>query len=41
MNLATIVKATGFYRHRKNLDYIADYLPPTFSEFKKIYESNK
>ncbi|KAK4774739.1 hypothetical protein SAY86_009674 [Trapa natans] len=41
INLVTIIKGACFYRRGKSLDYVSDYLPPTYSEFMKIYNSNK
>ncbi|XP_030512213.2 phytyl ester synthase 2, chloroplastic-like [Rhodamnia argentea] len=40
-DLVTIIKGTSFYRRGKSLDYVSDYLPPTPSEYKKLYESNR
>ncbi|OMO85488.1 Diacylglycerol acyltransferase [Corchorus capsularis] len=41
VDLVTIIKGASFYRRGKHLDYVSDYIPPTPSEFKKIYESIK
>ena len=40
-DLVTIIKATGFYRRRKYIDYVSDYMPPTPTEFQKLYDDNK
>ncbi|XP_031382810.1 acyltransferase-like protein At3g26840, chloroplastic [Punica granatum] len=32
-DFVTTIKCALFYRSRKSLDYISDYLPPTYSEF--------
>lgn len=36
IDLASIIKGTSFYRHRKFHDYVHDYMPPTRSEFEAI-----
>ncbi|PKI65508.1 hypothetical protein CRG98_014096 [Punica granatum] len=41
IDLVTTIKGATFYRRGKSRDYISDYLPPTHSEFIKLYESNK
>ncbi|KAJ9557582.1 hypothetical protein OSB04_012196 [Centaurea solstitialis] len=40
-DLVTTLKATGFYRRTRNLDYVLDYLPPTSYEFRKARESHR
>ncbi|OWM71405.1 hypothetical protein CDL15_Pgr005592 [Punica granatum] len=40
-DFVTTIKCALFYRSRKSLDYISDYLPPTYSEFINVCESNK
>ncbi|KAI3668920.1 hypothetical protein L6452_40137 [Arctium lappa] len=40
-DLVTILKATGFYRRTRNLDYVLDYLPPSSYEFRKARESHR
>ncbi|KAB1202858.1 hypothetical protein CJ030_MR8G024971 [Morella rubra] len=41
IDLVTIIKAAGFYRRGKFIDYVSDYMPPTPSEFKKLYDENR
>lgn len=41
IDLVTIIKAAGFYRRRKYIDYVSDYMPPTPTEFEKVYDDNK
>ncbi|KAL7190168.1 hypothetical protein ACSBR2_022446 [Camellia fascicularis] len=41
VDLVTIIKGASFYRRARYLDYASDYMLPTPSEFKKIYESNR
>ncbi|OWM63782.1 hypothetical protein CDL15_Pgr006044 [Punica granatum] len=41
IDLVTTIKSARFYRRRKTLDDIADYLPPTYSEFIKQFESSR
>ncbi|XP_017975081.1 PREDICTED: acyltransferase-like protein At3g26840, chloroplastic isoform X1 [Theobroma cacao] len=41
VDLVTIIKGATFYRRGKHLDRVSDYMPPTPSEFKRIYESFK
>ncbi|KAJ4823185.1 hypothetical protein Tsubulata_015131 [Turnera subulata] len=41
VDLSTIIKGATFFRRGKYHDYISDYFPPTPSEFKKLYESNR
>ncbi|GLT57373.1 hypothetical protein SLA2020_303510 [Shorea laevis] len=41
IDLVTIIKAAGFYRRRKYIDYVSDYMPPTPTEFEKVYDENK
>ncbi|XP_059452072.1 phytyl ester synthase 2, chloroplastic-like [Corylus avellana] len=41
IDLVTIIKAAGFYRRRKYIDYVSDYMPPTPTEFQKVYDDNK
>ncbi|XP_044500993.1 acyltransferase-like protein At3g26840, chloroplastic isoform X2 [Mangifera indica] len=40
-DLVTVIKGAGFYRRGKYLDYVSDFIPPTPSEFKKIFKSNR
>ncbi|KAL6958194.1 hypothetical protein U1Q18_047997 [Sarracenia purpurea var. burkii] len=39
VDLVTIIKGASFYRRGRFLDYVSDYLPPSPSEFRNIYES--
>ncbi|XP_071725385.1 phytyl ester synthase 2, chloroplastic-like [Rutidosis leptorrhynchoides] len=41
IDMLTVIKASCFYRRGKQRDSITDFLPPTPSEFKKLYESNR
>ncbi|CAA0824610.1 Esterase/lipase/thioesterase family protein [Striga hermonthica] len=41
VNLASILTGTSFYRRGRRHDYVSDYLPPTPSEFQKIYEPQR
>ncbi|XP_052196570.1 phytyl ester synthase 2, chloroplastic-like isoform X2 [Diospyros lotus] len=38
LDLVTVIQGAGFYRRARCIDYSSDYIPPTPSEFKKIYE---
>ncbi|CAN6469283.1 unnamed protein product [Victoria cruziana] len=40
IHLATIIKSTAMYRRSRRLDYVMDYLPPTLSEFRKVYDGD-
>ncbi|KAL8199507.1 hypothetical protein R6Q57_013075 [Mikania cordata] len=40
-DLVTILKSASFYRRSRNLDYVLDYLPPTYYEFSKARESHR
>ncbi|PIM99890.1 Diacylglycerol O-acyltransferase [Handroanthus impetiginosus] len=40
VNLLTIIKGTGTYRHSRNHDYVTDFLPPSMSEFKQAVMGN-
>ncbi|KAJ8771913.1 hypothetical protein K2173_027090 [Erythroxylum novogranatense] len=40
VDLVTRIKGASFYRRRKFHDYVADYIPPSPSEFKSIYDAN-
>lgn len=40
-DFVTILKATGFYRRTRNLEYVLDYLPPSTYEFRKARESHR
>nr|XP_043616790.1 acyltransferase-like protein At3g26840, chloroplastic isoform X2 [Erigeron canadensis] len=40
-DLVTILKASGFYRRTRNIDYVLDYVPPTPYEFQKARESHR
>ncbi|XWS30550.1 hypothetical protein CRYUN_Cryun24cG0127900 [Craigia yunnanensis] len=39
VDLVMTIKGASFYRRGKQLDCGSDYIPPTPSEFKKLYES--
>ncbi|GAV89404.1 LOW QUALITY PROTEIN: DAGAT domain-containing protein, partial [Cephalotus follicularis] len=41
LDVETIIKGASFYRREKFHDYVKDFVPPTPSEFTKIYESNR
>jgi hypothetical protein len=42
IDLATIIKGSvAFYRRGMYHDYVSDYVPPTPSELKMLYESNR
>ncbi|GFQ01103.1 acyltransferase-like protein at1g54570 chloroplastic [Phtheirospermum japonicum] len=41
VNLVSILTGTSFYRRGKRHDYVLDYLPPTPSEFEKVYEPHR
>ncbi|WRX19848.1 Diacylglycerol acyltransferase - like 6 [Theobroma cacao] len=41
VDLVMTIKGASFYRRGKHLDCGSDFIPPTPSEFKKIYESHK
>ncbi|KAB2091634.1 hypothetical protein ES319_A03G205400v1 [Gossypium barbadense] len=38
LNLLTIIKGTCKYRHSKKHDFIADFVPPSMSEFKYAFD---
>ncbi|XP_057982607.1 phytyl ester synthase 2, chloroplastic-like isoform X1 [Malania oleifera] len=38
VDLGVTIRGAGFYRRARNQDYVADYIPPTISEFKKSFE---
>uniref|UniRef100_A0A803KPJ1 Serine aminopeptidase S33 domain-containing protein n=1 Tax=Chenopodium quinoa TaxID=63459 RepID=A0A803KPJ1_CHEQI len=38
INLLTVIKATGKYRRSRRMDYITDFVPPSFSEFKTGFD---
>ncbi|EPS62304.1 hypothetical protein M569_12487, partial [Genlisea aurea] len=38
IDLVPVITGASFYRRRERHDYVLDYLPPTPSEFKKIYD---
>ncbi|XP_073009426.1 phytyl ester synthase 1, chloroplastic isoform X2 [Typha latifolia] len=38
INLVSIIKGTGLYRRSRQYDYITDYLPPTISESRKLFD---
>ncbi|KAF9681672.1 hypothetical protein SADUNF_Sadunf05G0026300 [Salix dunnii] len=38
VNLLTVIKGTGKYRHSKTMDFVTDFVPPSMSEFKYIYD---
>ncbi|KAF6161584.1 hypothetical protein GIB67_009463 [Kingdonia uniflora] len=38
-DLVTVIKSAGFYRRTRNVDYVADFIKPTTSEFRKASES--
>ncbi|KAK6153337.1 hypothetical protein DH2020_012976 [Rehmannia glutinosa] len=37
-DLVAAIKCTSYYRRGASIDYISDFLPPTPSEFKAVYE---
>nr|DAD30462.1 TPA_asm: hypothetical protein HUJ06_009313 [Nelumbo nucifera] len=39
IDLVTIIKGASFYRRKRHIDYVSDYVPPTPFEFKQAYES--
>nr|XP_017247514.1 PREDICTED: acyltransferase-like protein At1g54570, chloroplastic [Daucus carota subsp. sativus] len=39
LDLVTIIMGCSFYRRQRYHDYVSDYLPPSPSKFKKLYES--
>ncbi|PIA26034.1 hypothetical protein AQUCO_10000006v1 [Aquilegia coerulea] len=39
VDLVTIIKGAGFYRRTRKIDYVSDFMPPTPSEFKQVYDS--
>ncbi|XP_017247512.2 phytyl ester synthase 1, chloroplastic-like [Daucus carota subsp. sativus] len=39
IDLVTIIIGSSFYRRQRYRDYVSDYLPPSPSELKKLYES--
>ncbi|KAF5479268.1 hypothetical protein F2P56_000102 [Juglans regia] len=41
IDLVTIIKGAGFYRRGKYIDYVSDYMPPTPTEFGKLYDENR
>ncbi|KAL6509142.1 hypothetical protein OROGR_022452 [Orobanche gracilis] len=41
VNLVSILTGTSFYRRGRRRDYVLDYLPPTPSEFQKIFEPQR
>nr|AZM65201.1 diacylglycerol acyltransferase 2 [Vitellaria paradoxa] len=40
VNLLTIIKATCKYRRSPRHDFVADFLPPSMSEFKQVLQNN-
>ncbi|KAL2529233.1 Esterase/lipase/thioesterase family protein [Forsythia ovata] len=40
-DLVTILMGASFYRRGRNRDYVFDYLPPSPSQFRKIYEPHR
>ncbi|KAL0351185.1 UNVERIFIED_CONTAM: Acyltransferase-like protein, chloroplastic [Sesamum radiatum] len=40
-NLVSILTATSFYRRGGRHDYVLDYVPPTPSEFQRVYEPQR
>lgn len=40
-DLVTILMGASFYRRRRHRDYVFDYLPPSPSQFRKIYEPHR
>ncbi|XP_006855419.2 acyltransferase-like protein At1g54570, chloroplastic isoform X2 [Amborella trichopoda] len=38
INLLTIIKGAQVYRRSRIRDFVSDFLPPTLSEFKRIYD---
>ncbi|PSS30306.1 Acyltransferase-like protein [Actinidia chinensis var. chinensis] len=41
VDLVMIIKGSSFYRRGRYIDYASDYIPPTPSEFKKVYELHR
>ncbi|OIS95651.1 PREDICTED: acyltransferase-like protein At1g54570, chloroplastic [Nicotiana attenuata] len=41
INLLSIIKGTGKYRHSRRHDCVMDFLPPSMSEFKKAIDNNR
>ncbi|KAJ0053590.1 hypothetical protein Pint_03058 [Pistacia integerrima] len=41
VDLVTIIKSASYYRRGRNVDYVSDYMPPTITEFNKIYEQSR
>lgn len=37
ISLVSVLTATSFYRRGQRHDYVSDYLPPSQSEFWKVY----
>eukprot|EP01018_Ginkgo_biloba_P005958 Gb_18591 [translate_table: standard] len=40
IDLSTVVKGVGFYRHSRTHDYVLDFIPPTPQESERSYEDN-
>ncbi|KAF9622394.1 hypothetical protein IFM89_031197 [Coptis chinensis] len=40
VDLVTVIKGAGFYRRTRKIDYVSDFVLPTPSEFKKVYDSS-
>lgn len=39
--LATLIKASGLYRHSRAFDFVRDFVPPTLGEFEEVEEEYK
>ncbi|PHT57148.1 Acyltransferase-like protein, chloroplastic [Capsicum baccatum] len=37
-NLVTVITGANFYRRGRNLDFITDFVPPSTSEFDRVYQ---
>ncbi|GLJ23735.1 hypothetical protein SUGI_0449990 [Cryptomeria japonica] len=40
MQLSTVIKGVGFYRHSRARDHVSDFIPPTQEEFGRVYEEH-
>ncbi|CAK7340880.1 unnamed protein product [Dovyalis caffra] len=38
VNLLTVIKGTGKYRRSRRIDFASDFVPPSISEFKYVYD---
>lgn len=41
VNLLTIIKGTGFYRHSREHNDVTDFMPPTMMELKALDNFNR